>query len=82
MGMCPHPPPQVKTAVFYVPLLLNWALAVVVSLYVSSRLGKSLSQSFYAKRQALVKERNSLLAYTLYWGTLAGLYVPSPPPPK
>jgi hypothetical protein len=66
---------QVKIAVFYAPLLANWVLAVVVSIYVSSRLGPSLSQSFHAKRQALVKERNSLLAYTLFWATVAGLYV-------
>jgi hypothetical protein len=70
---------QVTLIVFYIPLLLNWLVSVGVAVFASSRLRRSLPETFLPKKQALIRERNSLLVYTAFWLVTAALCVPSPP---
>ncbi len=61
--------------VFYIPLLLNWLVSVGVAFFAFLRLRRSLPDTFLPKRQALIRERNSLMVYTVFWITTASLCV-------
>lgn len=60
---------------FYIPLLINWIVSLCVAVFAVIHLSKSLRQSFQAKRREMVRERNSILFYSLYWGLTGLLYL-------
>lgn len=70
-------PNTVTLIVFYIPLLLNWLVSVGVAFFAFLRLRRSLPDTFLPKRQALIRERNSLMVYTVFWITTASLYLDS-----
>jgi hypothetical protein len=74
-GGAPRPDPNTPSTHTSLQMLLNWLAAMYVAVYAYLHLNKSLRQSFAVKRREMVRERNSIIFYSVYWALTGLMYV-------